>query len=133
MRDHDALYDESIDEPPFSNSTDGDGWIAANCRTCIHDKEQRADKVTGPGCPLLLIAVTGRTPAQWFMGPRDENGRHRIADKYRCIEYRHEDDGPGPEPQPIPTPPGQGELLPREPFEGHRMLTTIPEGVTTHA
>lgn len=133
LRDTDTLWDESVDESPFSNSTDGDAWIHTNCGTCIHDKEQRADKVTGPGCPLLLIALCGRTPAQWFIGPRDETGGYRLADKYRCIEYRHEDDGPGPEPQPIPTPPGQGELIPREPYTGVRMLTTIPERVTTDA
>lgn len=123
--DHDALYDEARDRRPFANGTEGYGWFAANCDRCIHDKPARQGD-EGDGCPLVLIALVGRTPAQWLDGPRDENGLYAIATQYTCVEFRHEDDGPGPEPRPIPAPPGQGELIPREPFEGHRMLTTTP-------
>jgi len=119
--DRDALYSESRDRPPFANGTEGYGWMAANCDTCIWDRPARHGD-EGNGCPLLLIALVGRTPAQWLDGPRDEQGLYRIADQYHCVEYRHEDAGPGPEPQPVPTPPGQGELLPRGLFEGVRML-----------
>jgi hypothetical protein len=49
-----------------------------------------------------------------------------IPGQYTCVEYRHEDDGPA-DPRPVPTPPGQGELFARDGFEGHRMLTALPE------
>ncbi len=123
MDDQDTLWAQSRDESPFSNGTEGYGWMAANCGTCIHDKPARHGD-EGNGCPLILLALVGRTPAQWLEGPRDENGWYAIATQYTCIEYRNENDGPGPEPRPIPTPPGQGELIPREPFEGTRMLTS---------
>lgn len=129
------LWAEARDQPPFSNGTEGDGWMDANCSTCIHDKPAREDDYAN-ACPLLLIALTGRTPAQWLDGPRDERGLYSIAGQYRCIYYRHEDDGPGPEPTPIPDPPGQLTLMPRGRFEGHRMLTpttdaSTPTAVTT--
>jgi hypothetical protein len=43
------------------------------------------------------------------------------------VEFRDENGGPPPEPTPVPDPPGQLVLVPREQYEGHRMLTTIPE------
>lgn len=121
--DYDRLYAESHDRPAFSNATEGYGWMAANCDRCIHDKPARNGN-DAQGCPLVLITLMGRTPAQFLDGPRDENGLYGIADQYVCTEFRGEDD-PDPTPQPIPTPPGQCELLPREPFEGHRMLMPL--------
>jgi hypothetical protein len=122
MDDSNALWDQSRERRPFANGTEGYGWMAANCDTCIHDKPARQGD-EGNGCPLVLLALVGRTPAQWLDGPRDENGRYAIATQYTCIEYRNENNGPGPEPKAMPTPPGQGELLPRQPFEGMRMLS----------
>ncbi|MFF4548638.1 hypothetical protein ACFY1J_31135 [Streptomyces sp. NPDC001406] len=129
--DYDRLYAEARERPAFSNGTEGYGWMAANCDRCIHDKSARQGN-DAQGCPLVLITLMGRTPAQFLDGPRDEEGRYGIADQYVCTEFRSEDD-PDPEPRPIPTPPGQGELWPREPFEGRRMLTPLEpaaEGVT---
>lgn len=117
----DRCYDEARDEPAFSNSDEGDGWTANWCGRCIHDKDQRTDTPTGPGCPLVMVALMGRRPIQWLDGPRDERGRYSIADQYHCVEYRHEDDGPA-EPQPVPDPPGQLTLAPRADYEGVRML-----------
>jgi hypothetical protein len=122
MDDGDTLWEQSRDQPPFSNS-DGYAWFEANCTTCIWEKPARQGD-EGNGCPLVLLALVGRTPAQWIAGNPDD-----ISSKYTCIEYRHEDDGPDPEPKPIPTPPGQGELLPRQPYEGVRMLNTIAHPV----
>ncbi|MFE9391636.1 hypothetical protein [Streptomyces sp. NPDC006784] len=118
--DYDKLWDESRDEPPFANSDEGYGWMAANCDTCTHDQPARQGD-EGNGCPLLLLSLVGRRPAQWLDGPRDEHGRYSRAGQYHCVEYRHEDDGPS-EPQPIPDPPGQLGLVPREGYEGVRML-----------
>ncbi|MFI5473133.1 hypothetical protein ACIA6D_23200 [Streptomyces cacaoi] len=123
--DYGRLYDEALDEPAFSNSDEGYGWMGANCLTCIHDKPARQGD-DGNGCPLILITLMGRRPAQFLDGPRDEHGRYSIARQYTCIEYRHEDNGPA-DPQPIPDPPGQLTLCPRGEFEGHRMLTPLPD------
>jgi len=126
--DYNTLYEQSIDEPPFSNSDEGYGWMAANCETCVHDKPARAGDDAN-GCPLILLSLVGRRPAQWLDGPRNEQGLYSIAGQYRCVEFRHEDDGPA-EPQPIPDPPGQLALGPRAEVEGVRMLTPLPDGVT---
>lgn len=127
FEDYDALYDEARDEWPFSDSFEHSEFAARNCGTCIYDQEQHGDKVTGPGCPLLTIAMVGRTPIQWF---ETEPGSR---EPYRCIEYRHKDDGPGPEPQPIPDPPGQLVLAPREEFEGVRMFADVARSVRPEA
>lgn len=121
--DYGRLYAEAIDEPAFSNSDEGMAWMDANCWTCIHDKPARQGDDAN-GCPLVLITLMGKRPVQFLDGPRDEHGRYSRAGQYRCVEYRHEDDGPA-DPQPIPDPPGQLVLVPREPFEGHRMLTAL--------
>lgn len=120
--DYDRLYEEARDERPFSNGTEGYGWLAANCGTCIHDKEQR-EELTG-GCPLILVSLMGKTPIQWMEGPRSPEGYISIPDQYRCIEYRHEDDGPA-EPRPIPDPPGQLTIAPRSEYEAVRMLVPL--------
>lgn len=121
--DLDRLYDEARPERPFSNSSQGYGWMHNWCGRCVHDKSARHETENGPGCPLVAVAMMGRTPIQWLAETEDA----WVYGDFHCIEFRDEDDGVGPEPQPIPTPPGQGELLPREAFEGHRMLTPLPE------
>jgi len=116
----DRYYDEARPERPFSNGSQGYGWMANNCDRCIHDKPAREGR-EGEGCPLILVALMGRTPAQWLA----ETDEAWVYGDFTCIEFRNEDDGPGPEPQPIPTPPGQGELLPREDYQAVRMLTPL--------
>lgn len=129
--DYTQLLAESHDRAAFSNSDEGYGWMAAHCDRCIHDKPARTGD-DARGCPLVLITLLGRTPAQFVDGSRDEHGRYGIADQYVCTEFRGEDDV-DPEPRPVPVPPGQGELLPRELFEGHRMLTPLgPPPAVTH-
>lgn len=106
---------------PFSNSTDGDAWMANNCERCINDK--------GDGCPLILVALIGKTPAEWI--EKDPLS----LDRYTCIHFRDEDDGPGPtEPTPIPTPDGQEELFGREGFErpARMFADTKPVEVPRH-
>jgi hypothetical protein len=117
MRTLDEEYEAARPVPPFSNSSQGCGWMANNCDRCLHDKEARND--TGPGCPLVAVALMGRTPAQWLC----ETEKDWTYGNFRCINFRNENDGPGPEPQPIPDPPGQLTLAPRGDYEGHRMLT----------
>lgn len=120
--DYERLYDEARDETPFSNGSQGYGWMARNCDRCIHDKPAREGN-DGQGCPLVLVALMGRTPIQWLC----ETEEQQIHADFHCIEFRDEDDGPSPEPTPIPDPPGQLTLLPRDEFEGVRMLSPLPE------
>jgi hypothetical protein len=118
--DYGRLYAEARDETPFSNSDQGCGWMARNCDRCLNDKPAREGR-DGEGCPLVLVALMGRTPIQWLA----ETEGAWIYGDFHCIEFRDENDGPGPEPQPIPDPPGQLTLLPRDTYEGHRMLTPL--------
>lgn len=138
--DYEALLGESRDEPAFSNSDEGYGFMSANCDQCIHDRGARIEASIAAaeisegdagdhdprGCPLVLITLIGRRPAQFLDGPRNKEGHYSRAHQYVCTEYRHEDDGP-PDPQPIPDPPGQDGLFPREQVAGVRMLTALPE------
>lgn len=125
MRAYAEAVKEARDEHTFSNSSQWDIWSAKNCDRCFWDKPARQGDEAN-GCPLILIALEGKRPAEWLL----ESEQAAIHADYTCTEYRHEDDG-DPEPRPIPTPDGQGELLPREPFEGHRMLS--PLGDSAHA
>ncbi|MEU0941148.1 hypothetical protein [Embleya sp. NPDC005971] len=129
--DYDALEAEAADESAFANGDESYPWFAANCGTCIHDKPAREGR-DGDGCPLILIALIGKRPAQWLDGPRTPEGLFARATQYVCTEQRGEEE-PDPTPRPIPDLPGQGVLLPREPYTGHRMLTALPEHTETPA
>jgi hypothetical protein len=122
---YDEAFARSLDKPPFSNGDEGYGWMWNNCDRCVHDKPAREDHPED-GCPLILLAMIGRTPAEWLdqkrIGPKGPLEPYGIADQYRCMYFRSEDDGPDPEPCPVPDPPGQLCLMPREPFEGTRMF-----------
>lgn len=111
----------SRDMPAFSNSTEGECWFENHCYRCINDKPARQGDY-GNGCPLILVSLQGRTPAEWI---EDKPGY--LGEQWRCMYFRSEDDGPDPEPQPITDPPGQLTIAPREPFEASRMLTTYPQ------
>lgn len=110
---------EPIDEPAFSNGTEGYAWIANWCDRCIHDKPAREDRYED-ACQILILSLIGKTPGEWLR----QDG-FRLGDQYHCIEFRDEDDGPPPPTEPEPTPPGQGELLPMEPFVGTRMFADV--------
>jgi hypothetical protein len=119
MRTYEEAEAASRDKAPFSNSDDGYTWLDNWCGRCIHDSEELVNR--GEGCPLILIALIGRTPSEWFEQPPDEKGRRSFADRYHCVEFRDRDDPGGKEPEPIPDPPGQDALLPRGDYEGVRM------------
>jgi hypothetical protein len=131
MRDLKEIIADARDRMAFSNSDEGYGWMDANCFTCIHEKPSRQGHEED-GCPLILVALMNKTPAEWLDGPRDEHGRYGIADQYHCVEFRHEDDGPGPEPQPIPDPPGQDCLLPRDGYTGPLMFSAHVPKMADH-
>jgi hypothetical protein len=114
---------------PFSNGTEGECWMANNCHRCVHDAPVRRDE-WDKGCPLILVAYLGKTPAEWL-----EKDRSRLGDQYTCMYFRDENDGPGPqEPTPIPDPPGQLTLCPRDEFErpARMFADTAPQEVSVH-
>ncbi|MEV0584057.1 hypothetical protein [Nonomuraea sp. NPDC050310] len=120
----------AVEGSPFSNCADGEAWMDNNCRRCVHDAPTRRGE-WDKGCPLVLIALLGQTPAEWL-----RKDGYRLGDQYTCLYYRNEDDGPGPqEPAPIPDPPGQLTLCPREPFErpARMFADTLPQEVAVHA
>ena len=119
MRTYDEAFAAARDEGTFSNSSQWESWSAKNCDLCVHDKPARQGD-EGNGCPLILLALVGKRPAEWLTQTEEQE----VFADYTCTEFRGEDDS-DPTPRPIPTPPGQGELLPREQFEGHRMLTPL--------
>lgn len=126
MRSFDEALDHAREGTAFSNGFEYDHWYAQWCDRCAHEKPMRDDGQPNEegilGCVLLAVSfLHGVTPSEWM-----EQDRGRLGDQYHCIEFRNEDDGPAGPTGPIPDPPGQGLLLPREPFEGVRMLTTYP-------
>jgi hypothetical protein len=106
----DALA-RSRDIPAFSNGSEGEAWTGNWCGRCLRDAPFR-NMGKGTGCPLLMISLLSRTPAEWLDGPRDEHGRYSMADQYHCIEFKAPGDGGG-EPRPKPDPPLMDELFPR--------------------
>lgn len=121
--DYDDAYKRSRDVPAFSNGTEGCAWMANWCDRCLRDAPFR-NGISQTGCPLILIAEQGRTPAEWFEQPWGQRGSYDC-NRYHCIEYRAPGGG-GDEPQPIPTPPDQGALFDRPPSRP-RMLTPLPD------
>jgi hypothetical protein len=109
MRSYDEAYAAARDEPAFSNGTEGEAWTENWCERCVHDSPELVDR--GEGCPLIMVALMGRTPGEWL---RQEG--FRLGDQYRCVEFRDQDDpGPGYEAPPDPPLPGQEVLFAVEP------------------
>lgn len=124
MRTYQEAYDAARDEPPFCNGTEGYDWLAAWCERCFHDKGTR-DGSDPVGCPLVMVALMGRTPSEWLDGPRNEHGHYRIVGKYHCVEFRDEDD-PGPGYEPVePASPDQMELFDPQPYRRPRMYADV--------
>lgn len=53
----DEASERAADRPAFSNGTEGDAWMENWCFRCRNDD--------GDGCPLVLVAMLGKTPAEW--------------------------------------------------------------------
>ncbi|RJQ68101.1 hypothetical protein D5S17_32890 [Pseudonocardiaceae bacterium YIM PH 21723] len=115
--DYDEAYDRSRPGSPFSNGTMGYAWEAQWCARCLRDAPFRAG-ITVQGCPLLLIALAGRTPAEWLQQPDNEvwrDGGFDSANLYHCIQFRPRGGGGGGEPRPKPEPPDMDGLFTRPP------------------
>lgn len=98
MKTYDEAFAAATEGSPFSNSTEGDAWMGAYCERCKNDSPAMVNR--GEGCPLILVALVGRTPAEWTPGDPCRSN-------YRCSEFRSRDDGDDPEPEPLPEDPDQ--------------------------
>lgn len=118
MRTPDEIHAGAIDEPAFSNGTEGYAWQDNWCGQCVHD-----DEATEKWCPILTEAILGRTPAEWIEQPwqqikgRPEGETAPVpGDRYHCVEFEPREDGDGndePEPGPRwdPEMPGQTTIF----------------------
>lgn len=122
MRTYDEIDRDARDGSPFSNSTSGEIWMSQWCHRCKNDSPELVDK--GEGCPLILIALCGKTPVEW-------HPQEGIQD-YHCIEFRDERGGggePGPK-RPAPEMPGQEQLFPAEAtHQGVRMFKDVVDEI----
>jgi hypothetical protein len=120
---YDEAYEHALDRPAFSNGTGWEIWSWNNCCRCVNDGMGLGKDE--PNCPLICVALVGRTPVEWT------DQQPPLGD-YLCIYFRDRDDPGGYEPEPVPDPPGQLCLMPREPYEGVRMYedTRPREAVT---
>lgn len=117
------------DHVPFSNGTEGYGWMANWCDRCLRDAPFRNGLKGATGCPILAVAMLEqKTPAEWLDGPRDEHGRYGIADQYTCIEFKAPGDGGG-EPRPKPDPPDMDGLFERPDRETRMYVQPQPASV----
>jgi hypothetical protein len=118
----DSAYDRARDMAPFSSSTEGEAWMANWCNVCLVDAPYRNGLKGATGCPLLAVALCGRTPAEWI-----ESEPLSLGNRYQCVNFRRPGGGGGGEPRPKPTPRGQLELFGRDKHEQRRMLTPLPD------
>ncbi|MBB3665967.1 hypothetical protein FB384_004926 [Prauserella sediminis] len=104
-------YERARPVSPFANGDEWEEWSESWCGTCLRDAPHRR-MGSGSDCPLVMVAFSERTPAEWLDGPRDEQGRYRMSEQYVCVEYRRPGGGGG-EPRPQPEPLDMEGLFPR--------------------
>lgn len=52
-------YEPDAEEAaPFANGTEGELWMSEHCERCTFGDEEA-------NCPLILLAMIGRTPRVW--------------------------------------------------------------------
>jgi hypothetical protein len=97
VSDYDAAYAAAKDKPPFSNGTEGYAWMGNWCDECSKNDEE-----IELWCPLLSVALLGRTPVEWIEQTADG---HRLGDTYHCTAFAPRDDGNGGGGPPVPPSP----------------------------
>lgn len=135
MRSYDEAWAAARDRRAFSNGTEGYAWTGEWCDTCVRDRGTRLDAghpdYDETGCPLLMVALLGRTPVEWVEQPWEQvKGEPEgvvapvLGGTYECSEYLRDPDtdddddqggGGDPDPDPDPGPPpvieGQTDLF----------------------
>lgn len=85
MRTQAEIDAAATDRVPFSNGTAGEIWMSRWCEECANDSPELVDK--GEGCPLLLVALLGKTPKEWPVNPTGGD--------YTCDEFVQAPEWPG--------------------------------------
>lgn len=85
LLDLDIELARSSDVRPFSNGYEGQSWMLLWCLDCATDEDT---------CPLVAVALLGRTPAAWT--EREPGGLNR----YTCHEYEEIEQPPAAEETP---------------------------------
>ncbi len=98
MRTSQEIWDSSRDVSPFSNSDQYESWVNGP-RGCYWCKNDSMDRLSEPErfCPILTIAESGHTPAEWVSLADDHD--------YTCTEFDDRDNGGDDDPEPEPGPP----------------------------
>lgn len=115
--DHDEVMASSRPGPAFSNSTMWEGWSGGWCQRCTREAPYRNGLKGATGCPLILVALSGRIPGEWFLGESAADSQD-----YTCIEFKGPGGRGGGEPRPQPEPPDMDGLFVR-PERAVRMLS----------
>lgn len=68
-------YVSARNRVPFSNSVEYEAWYQHWCASCAVDDLHEG----GEGCPLLLVALAGKTPADWS---------EHAPQRYNCGRFR---------------------------------------------
>lgn len=114
MRPEADILADARDTPPFSNGTEGYGWMENWCwRPCMNPVEKawrdyedgkRKNPMKGyaGGCPLIMCALIGKTPVEW-LDNWDGEGPYPIGGRFTCTEFIPPDEGGG---RGDPRPPG---------------------------
>lgn len=74
LPEYDDAFERAADKPAFSNATEWECWSDRWCNRCKNDESE--------GCPLVLVAMLDKTPAEWK--PKD---RLSLGDQYECDEF----------------------------------------------
>lgn len=137
MRSEQEILDTARDEPPFSNGTEGYGWMENWCwrpcmnpvekawRDCEDGKRKNPMKGYAGGCPLLLCALLGKTPTEWI-DQWDGKSPYPI-DRFHCTEFRGPDGGGGDDP--FGGPPARPPRAKREPKNMDGLFPRPPRAV----
>jgi hypothetical protein len=123
VRTEAEITETARNQPAFSNGTEGEGWMDNWCYRCAVDAPfQRGAEPLG--CPLIAVALLGKTPAEWVEQPWTETGPP-LADRYHCTEFRP-DDGGDADPPPPPVLPGQLDLFTADALDGFEAELSQP-------
>jgi hypothetical protein len=86
---YDDALRRSLPIAAFSNGFEGEAWQGRWCGSCKHDDFDRGGEIS---CPLLMVAMMDRTPAEW-----ESHVVGGLSDRYRCTTYDHDPDSGGPD------------------------------------
>lgn len=74
---------------PFSNGTEGYGWMDKWCAYCVHDHEVHAGG--GPGCGIICSALLAGGGNEWCWPeawlPEPDDGTYAVVPRVICGQF----------------------------------------------